>query len=103
MQPVRLRATCSQRQTIVTPIRLLERGDGSYSRSGSKTSAKSTLANVPDLRRFVQAVLAYRARSRSSITGTRAGRTLNRGSETHGSTRVLVIRNADTSFVYFSR
>ena len=28
---------------------------------------------------------------------------LNRGSETHGSTRVLVIRNADTSFVYFSR
>ncbi|HXJ80259.1 MAG TPA: hypothetical protein VMS64_16460 [Candidatus Methylomirabilis sp.] len=27
---------------------------------------------------------------------------LNRGSETHGSTRVLVIRNADTSFVYFS-
>ncbi len=29
-------------------------------------------------------------------------RRLNRGSETHGSTRVLVIRNADTSFVYFS-
>src|SRR4051794_12426059 len=28
---------------------------------------------------------------------------LNRGSETPGSTRVLVIRNADTSFVYFSR
>jgi pimeloyl-ACP methyl ester carboxylesterase len=28
---------------------------------------------------------------------------LNRGSETHGSTRVLVIRNADTSFVYFAR
>ena len=27
---------------------------------------------------------------------------LNRGSETHGSTRVLVIRNADTSFVYFA-
>jgi len=27
---------------------------------------------------------------------------LNRGSETHGSTRILVIRNADTSFVYFS-
>jgi len=26
---------------------------------------------------------------------------LNRGSETHGATRVLVIRNADTSFVYF--
>src|SRR5262249_21086543 len=28
---------------------------------------------------------------------------LNRGSETHGSTRILVIRNADTSFVYFSK
>ena len=28
---------------------------------------------------------------------------LNRGSETQGSTRILVIRNADTSFVYFSR
>ena len=28
-------------------------------------------------------------------------RQLNRGSETHGSTRVLVIRNADKSFVYF--
>jgi pimeloyl-ACP methyl ester carboxylesterase len=28
---------------------------------------------------------------------------LNRGSETPGSTRYLVIRNADTSFVYFSR
>jgi hypothetical protein len=28
---------------------------------------------------------------------------LNRGSETQGPTRVLVIRNADTSFVYFSR
>ena len=28
---------------------------------------------------------------------------LNRGSETHGATRVLVIRNADTSFVYFAR
>ena len=27
---------------------------------------------------------------------------LNHGSETHGSTRVLVIRNADKSFVYFS-
>jgi hypothetical protein len=27
---------------------------------------------------------------------------LNRGSETQGATRVLVIRNADTSFVYFS-
>lgn len=27
---------------------------------------------------------------------------LNRGSETHGSTRILVIRNADTSFVYFA-
>jgi hypothetical protein len=27
---------------------------------------------------------------------------LNRGDETPGSTRVLVIRNADTSFVYFS-
>jgi pimeloyl-ACP methyl ester carboxylesterase len=27
---------------------------------------------------------------------------LNRGSETPGSTRILVIRNADTSFVYFS-
>jgi pimeloyl-ACP methyl ester carboxylesterase len=27
---------------------------------------------------------------------------LNRGSELHGPTRVLVIRNADTSFVYFS-
>src|SRR5215467_13397758 len=40
MQPVRLRATCSQRRTIVTPIRLLERGDGSYSRSGSQTSGE---------------------------------------------------------------
>jgi pimeloyl-ACP methyl ester carboxylesterase len=30
-------------------------------------------------------------------------RWLNRGSETEGSTRVLVIRNADTSFVYFSK
>ena len=28
---------------------------------------------------------------------------LNRGSETHGSTRILVIRNADTSFVYFAQ
>ena len=28
---------------------------------------------------------------------------LNRDSETQGSTRILVIRNADTSFVYFSR
>jgi pimeloyl-ACP methyl ester carboxylesterase len=28
-------------------------------------------------------------------------RWLNRGSESHGPTRVLVIRNADTSFVYF--
>jgi hypothetical protein len=28
---------------------------------------------------------------------------LNRGSETPGSTRILVIRNADTSFVYFDR
>ncbi len=27
---------------------------------------------------------------------------LNRGSETQGATRTLVIRNADTSFVYFS-
>jgi len=27
---------------------------------------------------------------------------LNRGSETHGSTRILVIRNADMSFVYFA-
>ncbi len=27
---------------------------------------------------------------------------LNRGSETHGATRILVIRNAHTSFVYFS-
>ena len=27
---------------------------------------------------------------------------LNRGSETQGSTRILVIRNADTSFVYFA-
>src|SRR5215469_18460292 len=30
MQPVRLRATCSQRRTIVTPSRLLERENGSY-------------------------------------------------------------------------
>jgi len=29
-------------------------------------------------------------------------RQLNRGSETHGPTRILVIRNADTSFVYFA-
>jgi hypothetical protein len=28
---------------------------------------------------------------------------LNAGSETPGSTRILVIRNADTSFVYFAR
>jgi hypothetical protein len=28
---------------------------------------------------------------------------LNRGSETHGGTRILVIRNADTSFVYFAK
>ena len=28
---------------------------------------------------------------------------LNKGSETPGSTRILVIRNADTSFVYFSK
>jgi pimeloyl-ACP methyl ester carboxylesterase len=132
--------------------------------------AHSTLANVPDLRRFVQAVLAYTRVKQIDIVAHSLGVTLtrewlrqdrayhvvrrfvaidgpnhgiincspspsnyfqapalggftpdsavcqeygspdtpllsqlNRGSETHGSTRVLVIRNADTSFVYFSR
>lgn len=132
--------------------------------------AHSTLANVPDLRQFVQAVLAYTRAKQIDIVAHSLGVTLtrewlrqdrayhivrrfvaidgpnhgiincspspanyyqlpasggftpnsavcqeygspdtpllsqlNRGSETHGSTRVLVIRNADTSFVYFSR
>jgi len=130
--------------------------------------AHSTLANVPDLRRFVQAVLAYTGAKQVDIVAHSLGVTLtrewlrqdsayhlvrrfvavdgpnhgiidcspsplnyfqlpafggftpdsaicqeygspdtpllsrlNRGSETHGSTRVLVIRNADKSFVYF--
>ena len=127
-------------------------------------------ANVPDLRRFVQAVLAYTGAKEVDIVGHSLGvtlarewmrqdhaqrlvrrlvaidgpnhgiincspspqnywqapaaggftptsavceelgspntpflRRLNRGSETPGSTRILVIRNADTSFVYFDR
>ena len=136
------------------------------SRSGV---AHSTLANVPDLRRFVHAVLAYTGARQIDIIAHSLGAPLtrewlrqdrayhlvrrfvaidgpnhgiincspsplnyyqlpafggftpespvcqeygspetpllsqlNRGSETHGSTRVLVIRNADTSFVYFA-
>jgi pimeloyl-ACP methyl ester carboxylesterase len=131
--------------------------------------AHSTLANVPDLRAFVHAVLAYTGARQVDIVGHSLGVTLarewmredhasrlvrrlvaidgpnhgivdcspsagnywqapslggftpdsaicqeygspdspflsrlNRGSETPGSTRYLVIRNADTSFVYFS-
>jgi pimeloyl-ACP methyl ester carboxylesterase len=131
--------------------------------------AHTVTANVPDLRRFVDAVLAYTGAKEVDIVGHSLGVTLarewmrqgggsqrlvrrlvaidgpnhgiincspsplnyyqlaafggftpqsavcqelgspntpflqrlNRGSETHGSTRVLVIRNADTSFVYF--
>ena len=132
--------------------------------------AHSTLANVPDLRAFVHAVLAYTGARQVDIVGHSLGVTLarewlredhayrlvrrfvaidgpnhgivdcspspgnyfqapilggftpasaicqeygspdtpflsrlNRGSETHGPTRYLVLRNADTSFVYFSR
>ena len=132
--------------------------------------AHSTVANVPDLRRFVQAVLDYTGADQIDIVAHSLGVTLarewmrqdrayhvvrrfvavdgpnhgivncspspdnyyqlaifggftpdsavcqeygspetpflsrlNRGSETHGSTRILVIRNADTSFVYFSK
>ena len=131
--------------------------------------AHSTVANVPDLRAFVHAVLAYTGAAQVDIVGHSLGVTLarewiredhayhlvrrlvaidgpnhgitdcspslgnywqapslggftpdsaicreygspdspflsllNRGSETPGSTRYLVIRNADTSFVYFS-
>ena len=131
--------------------------------------AHSTLANVPDLRRFVLAVLEYTGASQVDIVAHSLGVTLtrewlrqdrafhlvrrfvaidgpnhgiincspspsnyfqlpafggftpdsavcqeygspdtpllarlNHGRETHGSTRVLVIRNADTSFVYFA-
>jgi pimeloyl-ACP methyl ester carboxylesterase len=136
-------------------------------RSGT---AHSTLANVPDLRAFVQAVLDYTGARHVDIVGHSLGVTLarawmkedhawnlvrrlvaidgpnhgivncspdplnywqlpalggftpdsaicteygsddtpflswlNHGNETQGPTRYLVIRNADTSFVYFSR
>src|SRR5262249_31010746 len=132
--------------------------------------AHSTIANVPDLRRFVNAVLDYTGARQVDVVAHSLGVTLtrewlrqdhafhlvrrfvaidgpnhgiincspdpanyyqlpgsggftpdsaicqeygspdtpllsrlNRGSETHGATRVLVIRNADTSFVYFSK
>ena len=135
-------------------------------RSGA---AHSTLANVPDLRAFVHALLEYTGARRIDIVAHSLGVTLtrewlrqdhayplvrrfvaidgpnhgiincspspqnyyqlpafggftpdsavcqeygspdtplltrlNRGKETHGPTRVLVIRNADTSFVYFA-
>jgi pimeloyl-ACP methyl ester carboxylesterase len=131
--------------------------------------AHSTLANVPDLRAFVHAVLAYTGAEQVDIVGHSLGVTLtrewlrqdrsydlvrrlvaidgpnhgivdcspsplnyfalavlggftpdsaicteygsdhtpflsalNRAGETHGPTKYLVIRNADTSFVYFS-
>jgi pimeloyl-ACP methyl ester carboxylesterase len=131
--------------------------------------AHSTVANVPDLRAFVHAVLAYTGSKQVDVVAHSLGVTLtrewlrqdrsfnlvrrfvaidgpnhgiincspspdnyyqlpanggftpasavcqeygspdtqflsqlNQGSETHGSTRILVIRNADTSFVYFS-
>jgi len=131
--------------------------------------AHSTIANVPDLRAFVHAVLAYTGARQVDIVGHSLGVTLarewlredhayrlvrrfvavdgpnhgivdcspsvgnyfqlpalggftpssaicqeygspdtpflsrlDRGSETHGPTRYLVVRNADTSFVYFS-